>query len=126
MSPMLSVAVMTRWIEDGTADLVRDFVCQESAARQAIASEVLEGLDLNGQPDALNIWLRLPDWVSRADVVARMQGMHIGILPSDSFVVAGERPEAIRVGLGGPISQEELRAGLSRLANTLGANYWHG
>lgn len=126
MPPMLSAAVMTRWIEDGTADLVRDVVRQESAARQAIASEVLEGFDLDGQPEALNIWLRLPGWVSRADVVARMQGTHIGILPSDPFVVTGERPEALRICLGGPTSQEELRAGLSRLANTLGASYWHG
>lgn len=126
MPPMLSAAAMTRWIEDGTADLVRDAVRHESAARQAIAAEVLEGFEWAGQPEALNIWLRLPDWAGRADVVARMQGLAIGILPSDPFVVAGERPEAIRVCLGGPISREELRAGLSHLANTLGANYWHG
>lgn len=126
MPPMLSAAIMTRWIEDGTADLVRDAVRQESAARQAIAAEVLDGFDLEGHPNALNLWLRLPEGVSRADVVARMHGIHIGILPSDPFVVTGERPEALRICLGGPISREKLRAGLSHLANTLGANYWHG
>ena len=126
MPPMLSAAVMTRWIEDGTADLVRDFVRKEAAARQTIALKVLEGFDLESQPEALNIWLRLPEGVSRADVVARMQGVRIGILPSDPFVVMGERPEALRICLGGPISREELRTGLSRLANTLGAGYWHG
>jgi DNA-binding transcriptional MocR family regulator len=126
MPPMFSAAVMTRWIEDGTADLVRDFVRGEAAARQAIASQVLESFDVQGQPEALNIWLRLPEGVSRADVVARMQGVRIGILPSDAFVVTGERPEALRICLGGPITRDELRAGLSRLANTLGAGYWHG
>lgn len=126
MPPMFSAAVMTHWIENGTADLVRDFVRTETAARQAIASEVLGGFDVEGQPEALNIWLHLPEGASRADVVARMHGVRIGILPSDPFVVAGERPEALRICLGGSIGREELRAALSRLANTLGTGYWHG
>lgn len=126
MPPMVSAAVMTHWIENGTADLVRDFVREEATARQAIASDVLGGFDVEGQPQALNIWLHLPEGTSRADVVARMQGVRIGILPSDPFVVAGERPEALRICLGGPISRDELRAALSRLSNTLGTGYWHG
>lgn len=126
MPPMLSAAVMTRWIENGTANLVRDFVRVEAGARQAIAAEVLKGFEVEGQPEALNIWLRLPERASRADAVARMQGVRIGILPSDPFVVTGEPPEALRICLGGAIGREELRAGLSRLANTLGTGYWHG
>jgi DNA-binding transcriptional MocR family regulator len=126
MPPMLSAAVMTRWIENGTANLVRDFVRAEAGARQAIAAEVLKGFDVERQPEALNIWLRLPEGASRADAVARMQGVRIGILPSDPFVVTGERPEALRICLGGAIGRDELRAGLSRLANTLGTGYWHG
>ncbi|WP_207100245.1 PLP-dependent aminotransferase family protein [Paracoccus shandongensis] len=126
MPPMLSAAVMTHWIENGTADLVRDFVRAETAARQAIAGDILKNFDVEGQPEALNIWLRLPEGTSRADMVARMQGMRIGILPSDPFVVSGERPEALRICLGGPIDQEELRTALSHLANTLVAGYWHG
>jgi DNA-binding transcriptional MocR family regulator len=126
MPPMLSVGLMTQWIRDGTANAVRDFVRQESAARQAIAAEVLEGFDADGDTAALNVWLRLPEGIGRADVVARMQGTQVGILPSDPFVVGGERPEAVRICLGGPITRDELRAGLSRLANTLGMGYWHG
>lgn len=126
MPPMLSVGLMTRWIEDGTADLVRDFVRKEAAARQAIAADVLSGLDVEGRPEALNVWLRLPEGVSRADVVVRTQGLGIGILPSDPFVVTGPKPEALRICLGGPIGREDLSAGLSRLADTLGVGYWHG
>jgi DNA-binding transcriptional MocR family regulator len=117
---------MTRWIEDGTAELVREAVREESATRQLIARELLEGLDVEGHSTALNVWLKLPDRLGRADLVARLQGLRIGVLPSDPFVVTGPKPEAIRVGLGGPVTQEVLRSELSRLAHTLSTSVWYG
>lgn len=55
-----------------------------------------------------------------------MNGLGIGIMPSDAFTVLGPPGEHVRVCLGGAISREGLRAGLSFLANTLNGEIWLG
>lgn len=126
MASTLSMALVTRWIEDGTADRICRFIRAESAARQAIAAEVLHGFDFKADSHAFNIWLSLPDGVSRAELMGRMNGLGIGIMPSDAFTVLGPPGEHVRVCLGGAISREGLRAGLSFLANTLNGEIWLG
>lgn len=126
MASTLSMALVTRWIEDGTADRICRFIRAESAARQAIAAEVLHGFGFNGDSHAFNIWLGLPDGTSRAELMGRMNGHGIGIMPSDAFTVLGPPDEHVRVCLGGSISREGLRTGLSFLANTLNGEVWLG
>lgn len=126
MPSPLSTALVTRWIEDGTAERILGFVRSETAARQAIASEMLREFDLESEPHALNIWLRLPEGVGRADVMGRMAGHDIGLMPSDAFTVLGAPEECIRVCLGGPISREELRDGLIFMADVLSDRSWFG
>ncbi len=126
MPSPLSMALATRWIQDGTADNIRRFVRVETAARQQIAAQALAGLDFAADPAAFNIWLTLPAGRSRADIVGRMAGTGIGVMPSDPFVVTGPAPEALRVCLGGEISRDKLREGLTLLAHVLDPDYWHG
>ncbi|WP_445678782.1 aminotransferase-like domain-containing protein [Radicibacter daui] len=119
MPSPLSMALATRWIEDGTADLIRRFVRKETALRQQIAREALEGLDFLGAENAFNIWLRLPPGASRADVIANMAGRHIGIIPSDAFTVGGPPDEHVRLCLGGSAERAQLETSLNYLAHML-------
>ena len=89
-------------------------------------AEALAGLDMGADPAAFNVWLHLPEGRSRADIVGRMAGTGIGVMPSDPFTILGTPPEALRICLGGEISREGLRDGLSLLANILDPAYWHG
>jgi DNA-binding transcriptional MocR family regulator len=41
MASPLTVALATRWIEDGTGDAILQFIRQETAARQKLAAEIL-------------------------------------------------------------------------------------
>ena len=119
MASPITTALATQWIEDGTADKIRRFIRSETSARQAIAREVLEGFDFQGAENAFNIWLSLPEGIGRADVVARMAGRPIGIMPSDAFSVGITPGDQVRLCLGGSLSREDLRASLYFLVNSL-------
>ncbi|WP_245292720.1 hypothetical protein [Agrobacterium pusense] len=126
MPSPICMALATRWIEDGTADAIRHFVRSESAVRQKIAADALPGLDIEGEPEAFNIWLKLPKGASRAELMGRMAGRHVGLMPSDAFTVLGTPDEHVRVCLGGVINREQLRAGLLFMANSLSEAGWMG
>ncbi len=126
MSSPITAALATQWIEDGTADQIRRFIRSETSARQAIAREVLEGCDFRGAENAFNVWLTLPKGIGRADIVARMAGRPIGIMPSDAFSVGIPPGEKVRLCLGGSLSREALRANLYFLVNSLQHNAFMG
>ena len=126
MPSAVTAALATRWIEDGTAERIRGFLRTETAARQALAAEVLAGFAFESDPCAFNLWLRLPEGASRAELMGRMAGRGIGLMPSDAFTVAGPPGEYLRVGLGGPLSRDRLRDGLLFMANTLSGQGWLG
>jgi len=126
MPSPICMALATRWIEDGTADAIRHFVRSESAARHKIAIEALPDLDVRGEPEAFSIWLKLPKGFSRAELMGRMAGRHVGLMPSDAFTVLGAPDEHVRVCLGGIVNREQLRAGLLFMANSLSDAGWMG
>lgn len=126
MPSPISMALATQWIEDGTADDIRDFIRAESVARQSIAAKALEGFRFQTSEYAFNIWLSLPKGIGRADIVARLAGRQLGVMPSDAFTVSGTADEKLRVCLGGSISRETLRENLCFLASALSENAYMG
>ncbi|MCQ0988187.1 aminotransferase-like domain-containing protein [Jiella marina] len=126
MASPISMALATQWIEDGTADGIRRFIRAESEKRQEIAAETLSGLSYAAREHAFNIWLRLPEGAGRADLMGRMAGRRIGIMPSDVFTVSGPPAERVRVCLGGSITRDELRADLMFMAHALQSDTWMG
>ncbi len=119
MPSPLMMALATRWITDGTADGIRRFIREETQARQAIAAQALATFDCASSPHAFNVWLQLPDGLTRADIIGRMAGTGIGLMPSDAFTVLGDPKEAIRVCLGGQIDRRQLHDALGLLAYLL-------
>lgn len=126
MPSPLSMALATRWIEDGTADHIRRFIRAESAIRQTIAAEALTGFTFRAAENAFNVWLSLPEGVGRAELVARLAGSPIGLTPSDAFTVEGPPLERLRVCLGGSVTREALRTALYALADAMVPNAYLG
>lgn len=126
MASPISLALLSTWIEDGTASELQTFVRTAAAARQEIAKEVLEGVSFTGHPNAFNIWLTLPEKLSRAEALARQTGRLIGIMPSDVFIPSGGGQEKLRVCLGGPITLDDLRNELKDLRESLSQSDWAG
>lgn len=123
MPSPLMMALATRWITDGTADQIRRFIREETLARQAIAAQLLTGSNYESEPHAFNLWLHLPEGVSRADIIGRMAGTGLGIMPSDAFTVEAEPRESLRVCLGGKLSRTELRDALGLLGFITSSSY---
>ncbi len=119
MASPLTVALATRWIEDGTADTILRFIRAETKARQELASSILPKETYRSDPMSFNLWVTLPKPWTRAAFIAHTQSIGIGVVASDAFTVSGEPIEAARVCLGGPISRDRLTNGLEYIAHAL-------
>ncbi|WP_299043325.1 PLP-dependent aminotransferase family protein [uncultured Tateyamaria sp.] len=126
MTNPVSLALLSTWMEDGTATALQRFVRTEARYRQAMAARVLDGYAVLSDPLAYNIWLTLPAGVTRAAVLSAMARQPLGIVPSDAFTVAGAPAESVRVCLGGPVSRPTLETGLQALAGSLSGVGWSG
>ncbi|WP_442579854.1 PLP-dependent aminotransferase family protein [Mesorhizobium sp. ASY16-5R] len=119
MTSPLTAAVATRWIEDGTADTILRFIRAETAARERIAMRFFEPGTYLSDSLSFNIWLPLGNGWTRSAFASHARGTGIGIVVSDVFTVSGPPPEAVRVGLGGPVSRTQLERGLEFMAHAL-------
>lgn len=102
MASPLTIALATRWIEDGTADAVLRFVRTESAARQAMAASILPAGSFLADPIGFHLWLKLPEPWTRSAFLGHMRVRGVGVVASDAFAVEAPAPEAVRVCLGAP------------------------
>ncbi len=121
MASPLTVALATRWIEDGTADMILRFIRAETGARQKLAASILPAGSFRADPLSFHLWVPLPKPWTRSAFIGHMRATGIGVVASDAFVVAGEPDEHVRVCLGGPASRERVRTALEFMADTLEA-----
>ncbi len=119
MASPLTAALATRWIRDGTADAVLDFVRRESVARQRLAAAALPAALVEADPHGFHIWMRLPEPWSRSAFASQARSTGIGVVASDPFVAAGAPPEAVRICLGGLASRDDVAHALDVIAHAL-------
>lgn len=119
MTSPLTVALATRWIEDGTADAVLAAIREETKARQQLAAEILEPGTFKADPLSFNLWINLPDTWTRSAFVGHLRSTHIGLVASDAFTVGISPPEAVRVCLGGPSNRDAIRLALEYISHAL-------
>jgi DNA-binding transcriptional MocR family regulator len=119
MASPICAAIATRWIHDGTADMILRFIRAESMARERIAAKCLEPGTYLSDPLSFNIWLPLRNGWTRSVFVNQVRAAGLGVVPSDPFVASGVAPEAVRVGLGGPVARSQVERGLELISHTL-------
>lgn len=126
MPSPITLALLGHWISNGSAGQIQHKIRAETQKRQQLAQDILGGCFVKSAPHAFNLWLSLPRGTSRAEIMARMSNSKIGILPSDAFSVGSQPEEALRVCLGGPISEEDLRTDLNALHDAVTRKDWLG
>ncbi len=115
--PAFGPEIVTRWIENGTAERLVAEQRQEAAERHALAATALKGLAWRGRPDALHAFIFLPaHW--RDDLFAdEAQRRGVIVCPAREFAVDGkDAPNAFRVTLGAPRDRATLKRALDTLA----------
>jgi DNA-binding transcriptional MocR family regulator len=119
MASPLTLALVTRWIEDGTADALLRFIRTEAAARQVLATEILPAASFKADPLSFNLWIPMPDGWTRSAFIGHLRMTGIGVVASDAFTVNGNPPEAVRLCLGGPTPRAGIRHALEYVAHAL-------
>ena len=117
----LTIALVTRWLRDGSAGAIIDAIRHEAAARQKLAARALEGHAYAAHPNGHHVWVTLPRGWSRPEFAAHVQRQGLAVVTSEAFWVGdtGEPPHAIRVALGAARNRAELARALDILANAL-------
>jgi DNA-binding transcriptional MocR family regulator len=119
MPTFLMVALVTRWLADGSADAVIDAIRDEAAVRQKLAADVLARHAFARHRNGHHIWIPLPrDW-SRTEFASHLQSQGLAVVTAGTFSVAESEPHAIRVSLGAAGSRSELVRALEILATAL-------
>ena len=119
MPTFLMVALVTRWLQDGSADAMISAIRDEAAARQKLAAEVLARYAFWRHPTGHHIWIPLPRNWSRTEFASHVQKQGLAIVTAETFSVEDNQPHAIRVSLGAASSRAELVRALEILAAAL-------
>jgi DNA-binding transcriptional MocR family regulator len=119
MPAFLMVALVTRWLQDGSAEAIIGAIRDEAAARQKLAAEVLARHAFSRHPNGHHIWIPLPRNWSRTEFASHVQRQGLAIVTAETFSVEDTQPHAIRVSLGAASSRSELVRALEILATAL-------
>jgi DNA-binding transcriptional MocR family regulator len=120
MPAPLSMLVMTRWIEDGTAQTILDAQRTELHARQELARELLPKELLMSDPACMFVWLRVPAPWRSDDFAANALARGVNTMPASAFAVDRSTIEhGVRINLACAASREQLVHALRIIAQTL-------
>lgn len=117
-SPVCS-ALATQWILDGTAQMCLDSIRSMSQRRQSIAKRILGDFKIETNPEGFHLWLNLPSTWNQSAFCGRLLNRGIAIASADMFCLEGTTPNAVRLSLGGNLSDERIEHTLRIVAETL-------
>ena len=121
MSVPLTVAIIARWMRDGTAGAIIKAVSAEAAARQTLAREALAGHAYAADPHGHHLWLTLPDAWPSARFAAQLHRRGLGVVTGEAFATTQAPPNCIRIALGAARNRPMLVKALDILRETLGS-----
>jgi DNA-binding transcriptional MocR family regulator len=115
-APPAMAELATTLITEGVAARIVEWKRKEMAARQQIASRILQGLSVQTHPMSPHMWLKLPEpWQTDA-FLARARHRGILLTGAESFAVDRRTDlQAIRIALGPAATRSALEEGLTEL-----------
>ncbi len=119
MASPITSALVTRWVQDGTADAVLQAVRAECIRRHELALRYLGPHHVVAQPEGFHLWLPLTSGWSAVEFASYLRMKGVGVLASAAFCTDGNPPEAVRVCLGGPMTLDDCERALRRIAETI-------
>ncbi|PVB63409.1 PLP-dependent aminotransferase family protein [Labrenzia sp. 011] len=115
----ITMALSTRWIEDGTARMLRDHIRMECVARQALTKTHLGDARYESDPEGFHVWLHLDNGWTASAFANQIRSLPVGVVEAEAFTACGPPPNAVRLCLGGPASRDQVDGALDVIAETL-------
>ncbi len=120
MASPLTAEIAALWITQGTVDRIVNGKRALARDRQATVRQALAPFEYVSHPEAIHVWLRLPEPWRSADFVEQARQRGVQVTGAESFAVGREPiPHAVRLGIAAPPSQAALLRGLSILREIL-------
>jgi DNA-binding transcriptional MocR family regulator len=119
MPTPLVVALVTRWLQDGSVDAIVAAIREEAAARQKLAAAALAGHAYSAHPNGHHVWIPLPHIWSSAEFASHVQRRGLAIVTAETFSVDQRQPHAVRLSLGAASNRSELVRALDIVAAAL-------
>ncbi|MCG8512090.1 MAG: PLP-dependent aminotransferase family protein [Rhodospirillales bacterium] len=111
--------LVTRWIDDGTTEVLTNWHQQEARARAAIATRWL-GRNLRTASGSYHSWLTIPPEFSPGDVIAEAGRQGVKLIPSDSFAIGNTPvPPNLRLCLGAAQTRDDVETAARVIADIL-------
>lgn len=117
-NPGVMSAMTCTWLEDGTVARLEREKREDARQRQALARELLAGLEQIAHPNSYFLWLPLPEEVRADQVAMTLLRENISVSTAEPFVSAAPVPHAIRLALGS-VSLAELREALVKVRQVI-------
>jgi DNA-binding transcriptional MocR family regulator len=122
-TPALTIAIATGWLNDGTVSRLEADKRADARSRQAIAREVLDGLELVGHPSSYFLWLPLPGEARADQVAAALMRETVSVSTAEPFATTKNPPHAIRLALGS-VKLDVLGQSLATVKQVIDAYTW--
>ncbi|UCF21526.1 MAG: PLP-dependent aminotransferase family protein [Gemmatimonadota bacterium] len=120
MASPLTAEIAALWITQGTVERIVRGKRALARERQQIVREGLASFEYVSHPEAIHVWLRLPEPWRSADFVEQARQRGVQVTGAESFAVGREAiPHAVRLGIAAPRSHAALRRGLAILREIL-------
>lgn len=119
MASPVTNALVTRWVNDGTAEAMLEAVRAESLPRHELAIRHLGCHGIAAQPEGFHIWLPLTSAWGAVEFASYLRMKGVGVVASAAFSTDGNPPDAVRVCLGGPMTLQECDLALQLIAETI-------
>lgn len=119
MASPITNALVTRWVDDGTAARVLEAIRAAGTARQQLARRLLGRYRVAAPDEAFHLWLELPEGWSPVEFASYLRTQGVAVVASAAFCTDGNPPDAVRVCLGGPGSLAECENALELIADTI-------
>lgn len=114
----LLLALVEQWIRSGTARELVQEIQREARARQHLARTLLSH-EFQAHPTGLHLWLPLPAHWRQERFTQALDDVGVSVAGADSFSVAPQGPEAVRISLGGAPDQAVLGQALRKVEGLL-------
>ena len=120
-TPALMTAIATGWLNDGTVTRLEAEKRADARRRQAVARNVLDGLELIGHPSSYFLWLPLPGEARADQVAVALMRETVSVSTAEPFATTKNPPHAIRLALGS-VDMDVLAQSLEKVKRVIDAH----